>query len=86
MDSIDITDTAFSLSVPELNEYVRTDDISITDNATFIYIGLALLGVLLIAVVSYKYHQTKKYDAQDSREIDCTGGFCTMENRNSSHI
>ena len=75
MDSIDITDLDFSLSKPHLNESV------VADYSIFLYIGAAIL-VIFIAMFIYKFYQNKKTSQEDS-ELDCTGGFCTM---NKCHV
>jgi nitric oxide reductase large subunit len=77
MDSIDITDSAFSLNIPEVNEVISFNT---TDNTMYIYIGVTIL-VVLIAIFIYKYYQTKNMSKEYS-EMDCPGGFCTM-NHNS---
>lgn len=80
MDSIDITDSAFTLNIPRVNELINTET---TDYTMFIYIGVAIL-VAFIAMFIYKFYQNKN-TSQDSSEIDCTGGFCTMDS-SSKHI
>jgi hypothetical protein len=82
MDSIDITDSKFSLEMPNMNNGISSD-ITTSDMfggsikpeyTMYIYIGVAiLLGLLFIFY--YKYYQNKK---NKQSEIDCPGGFCSM--------
>jgi hypothetical protein len=79
MDSIDITDSAFSLEVPNVNEVVNEVVIQDmtggkSDYTMFMYIGIAIL-LGLIGMVIYKYYQNKK---NNQSEQDCPGGFCSM--------
>ncbi len=76
MDSIDITDSAFSLNIPNVNEIIPTHIIS-SDYSTYIYIGIASL-ILLIAFFIFKYYQNKKNTQQSNNNLDCPGGFCPM--------
>ena len=70
MDSIDITDSAFSL-----------DNISAGGNTTdytlYIYIGAVIL-LALVGMFVYKFYMNKRNTGND--ESDCPGGFCTMNN------
>jgi uncharacterized membrane protein YukC len=83
MDSIDITDSAFSLDMPDMNNVIQfdstTDFLRGTklpfDNNIFIYIGILVL-VSLIGFFVYNYYQNKKNKQNVSFE-DCPGGFCT---------
>ena len=86
MDSIDITDSAFSLDIPDMNNIIPFDSSTDllggaklpfdTDNNLFIYIGLLLL-VSLVGFFVYNYYQNKKNKQNVSFE-DCPGGFCTI--------
>jgi hypothetical protein len=83
MDSIDITDSTFSLAMPDINNVMSSDIIggSIkTDYNMYMYIGVAIL-IGLIGVFVYKYYKNKK---NNQSEIDCPGGFCTI-NQNNTH-
>jgi hypothetical protein len=68
MDSIDITDSTFSLNIPE-------EITSNNDYTMYIYIGIAIV-VILIAFFAYKSFQNR--NNKDHSNIDCTGGFCNM--------
>lgn len=72
MEAIDITDSAFSLDIPDTNQIIGGS--STTDYTMFIYIGAAIL-VAFIGILIYKFYQNKKNKEQ---ELDCEGGFCTM--------
>lgn len=77
MDSIDITDSAFSLDVPDINEVITTGggiSSDMKDYTMFIYIGAAIL-VVIIGMFIYKFYQNKK---NKEVQFDCEGGFCTM--------
>lgn len=74
MDGIDITDSAFSLDVPSIDNTLSIGGSSSTYYNIFIYIGIAILAAI-IGMFVYKYYQNK-----NSKEEDCPGGFCTMEN------
>lgn len=74
MDNIDITDSAFSLDVSDLNNISSGESI-ITDYTMFIYIGAAIL-IAIISMFIYKFYQNK-INNQDEK---CSGGFCTMGN------
>jgi len=79
MDSIDITDSVFSLDVPDLNQVVGSVDSVISNDYTmYIYIGVAIL-VIIIGMFIFKFYQNKK---REQGLDDCEGGFCTM-NKNS---
>lgn len=76
MNSIDITDSAFSLGITDSNEIVGGT--SGTDYTMFIYIGAAIL-VIFIGMLIYKFYQNKKNN--EDTQLDCEGGFCTMGDR-----
>jgi len=76
MDSIDITDSAFSLEMPDVGKIISTGG-GVKDNTMFIYIGVGIL-VIFIGMFIYKFYMNKK--SNDS-ELDCPGGFCTMDKR-----
>jgi len=77
MDVIDITDSAFSLDVPNILSAGASGS---TDYTMFIYIGAAIL-VAIIGMFIYKFYQNKK-----NQEEDCQGGFCTMEHNPNRQI
>jgi uncharacterized membrane protein YfhO len=75
MDSIDITDSVFSLDVPDLNQVIGSvDDVLSNDYTMYIYIGISIL-VIIIGMFIFKFHQNKKREQSGD---DCEGGFCTM--------
>ena len=79
MDSIDITDSAFSLDVPNLNQVIDSvDGVVSNDYTMYIYIGVAIL-VIVVGMFIFKFYQNKKREQSGD---DCEGGFCTM-NQNS---
>lgn len=79
MDSIDITDSVFSLDVPDLNQVIGSvDDVLSNDYTMYIYIGISIL-VIIIGMFIFKFYQNKKREQSGD---DCEGGFCTM-NQNS---
>ena len=83
MDAIDITDSAFSLGIPDTNNVITTGG-GFQDYTMFIYIGAAIL-VAFIGLFVYKFCMNKKVN--DNQELDCEGGFCTMGDKSStSHI
>ena len=83
MDNIDITDSAFSLDIPNINNVVASDiGGSSNDYTMFIYIGAAIL-VALIGMFIYKFYQNKQ---RNNDNMDCTGGFCNMEKCSKSYI
>ena len=73
MDTIDITDSAFSLDIPDTDAI--TGGTSTYDYTMFIYIGAAIL-VAIIGMFIYKFYQNKKNN--ENSQMDCEGGFCTM--------
>lgn len=73
MESIDITDSAFSLEMPGVNKIIGIHDIK--DYTIFIYIGAAIV-IIFIAMFIYKFHMK----TNSSNQLDCSGGFCTMGN------
>jgi hypothetical protein len=84
IDSIDITDSAFSLDVPEINSIVGGAER--TDYTMFIYIGIAVI-LIAVGVFIYKIYLNKKATQMSE---DCPGGFCTMNeqpdrNHNNSY-
>lgn len=76
MDSIDITDSAFSLDIPDTNQLLGES--STTDYTMFIYISAAIL-IAFIGIFIYKFYQNKK--SNEGSQLDCEGGFCTMGQR-----
>ena len=79
IDSIDITDSAFSLDVPNI---VSGGSDSTTDYTMFIYIGIASI-LLAVGMFIYKIYQNKKVN---NLVEDCPGGFCTInEQPDSQH-
>jgi hypothetical protein len=85
MDSIDITDSAFSLEIPGVNNIIHTGG-NLTDNTMFIYIGAAIL-VAFIGMFVYKFYMNKRTE-NANKNLDCEGGFCNMNDRPTtiSHI
>jgi|SaaInl5LU_22_DNA_1037371.scaffolds.fasta_scaffold118613_1 hypothetical protein len=81
MDSIDVTDSVFSLNVPDLNKVVDGVDNVVNNGYTsYIYIGIFILVV--IGIFAFKYYQNRKSKQYVN---DCEGGFCTMnENPNQN--
>ena len=75
MDNIDITDSAFSLEVPDLNNIISSGESIITDYTMFIYIGAAIL-IAIISMFIYNFYQNKR----NNQDKNCSGGFCTMGN------
>jgi len=73
MDAIDITDSAFSLNMPDINQVISTGGSS-TDYTMYMYIGAAIL-VVIVGLFIYKFYQNKKNNQQ---QLDCEGGFCPM--------
>ncbi len=70
IDSIDITDSAFSLDVPTI---ATGGGDSPTDYTMFIYIGIAVI-VLTVGFFIYKTYRNKKHATVE----DCSGGFCNI--------
>jgi hypothetical protein len=74
IDSIDITDAAFSLNghIPTpVQEAIGVT--GTTDYTMFIYIGVAVI-VLIVGFFIYKTYRTR----QNASAEDCEGGFCNM--------
>lgn len=80
IDSIDITDSAFSLDVPTI---VTSGSDSTTDYTMFIYIGVA---IILFTVGMFVYKIYKNKHVNQTTEEDCSGGFCTMNSESNSQI
>ncbi len=78
MDAIDITDAAFALDTPTINNIIDTTGGGSTDYTMFISIGVAILAAI-VGFFAYRFYQNKN----DQEEKDCPGGFCTMENQPS---
>jgi hypothetical protein len=76
MDAIDITDSAFSLDATDANMIFGGS--SINDYTMFIYIGAAIL-IIIIGMFIYNFYQNKKNSENQGQELDCERGFCTME-------
>lgn len=72
MDSIDITDSTFSLDVPS----IIGGGNNLTDSTIYLYIGAAIL-VAIIGYFVFKFYKNKNSGTAIS-ELDCEGGFCTM--------
>ena len=75
MESIDITDSAFDLGIPNVNTIISRGGAN-SDYTMFIYIGVAIL-IAFIAMFVYKLYSNKY---KKSEQVDCDGGFCTMSN------
>jgi hypothetical protein len=84
MDAIDITDSTFSLGFSDVNNIISGGD-GLKDYTMFIYIGATIL-VAFIALFIYKFYMNNKVN--NNQELDCQGGFCTMNNGppSASHI
>ena len=83
MDSIDITDSAFSLDFTD--NKVLSSDIGgsvQTDYMTYIYIGLAALIILGGVYIFKMYQNNKNKVVLNDESMDCPGGFC-MPNTSS---
>lgn len=82
MDSIDITDSAFSLDIPNLNQLTDNNNITIGgimngDYTIYFYIGIAIIVVIIGLYIFHnftKFYQNKQY-ASSNGEQDCPGGF-----------
>ena len=74
MDSIDITDPAFTL---DTNTVVnKLDDMSnISSTSMIMYIGIVIV-LLFIGMFIYRYYQNKKTNQSNQNVLDCPGGFC----------
>lgn len=76
---IDITDSTFSLNVPEINQViVNSLDGTTPDYNMYIYFGAAILVIFIGILIFYnftKFYQNKK---NEQSGYDCPGGFCTM--------
>lgn len=77
MDSIDIVDNQFSLGTHDIGGGVSSENISVDDSSLYLYIGIGVL-VLFIGIFAYKYYM-KNNTSREKNELDCEGGFCTME-------
>jgi ABC-type anion transport system duplicated permease subunit len=83
MDSIDITDSAFSLDVPDISESLGSlsNDLvggSKSDYTIYIYIGVAILAAIIGFLIYNKFYKNKYNIQQNEKNLDCSGGFCTM--------
>jgi hypothetical protein len=94
MDSIDITDTDFSLEINDMNINQVNSNTDIIGgsgsgsgfdwgsiNQDYIYIGIIIL-LGLIGLFVFNYYQSKK---NNQKELDCPGGFCTI-NQNETNV
>jgi hypothetical protein len=81
MDNIDIIDPTFSLDVSNLNDLISDNDINgLTDDyAIYIYIGIALLVVIIGVFI---FNKITKNNTNQQNEEDCPGGFCVMNQSN----
>ena len=79
MDAIDITDSAFSLEMPGVNEVISVNGMK--DYTMFIYIGAAIV-VVFISMFIYKFYMNKA----TLNQMDCSGGFCTMSNNTDCNV
>ena len=73
MESIDITDSAFTLDIPTANDLIIADGIK--DYTAFIYIGAAIL-IAFIVMFIYKFYINHK--SSNESQLDCSGGFCNI--------
>ena len=79
MDNIDITDSAFSLEMPV--KHLAGGNLSggnSVDNTIFLYIGAAVL-LAFASMFIYKFYMNKH--SNHHNQLDCEGGFCTMNNQ-----
>lgn len=85
MDCIDITDSAFSLNVPNMNNMLTSaGGRSSTNDYMFLYIGIAIL-VALGGMYIFRVYKNKKNGESNENYMDCEGGFCTMNPREKSN-
>lgn len=75
MDSIDITDSTFSLGISDLNQCIGGGINN--DYTMYIYIGISIL-VIVIGIFIFNFYQNKKRNHSEYGEQDCAGGFCTI--------
>ena len=76
MDSIDITDSEFSLDkIPKMNDSLC--GFPIFDYTIYIYISVAVVLTILLLFLTYKYFllRTKKVTFQDKLD-ECYGDKC----------
>jgi hypothetical protein len=72
MDSIDITSSGFSLE----NAYDLNGGSEVVDNKMYIYIGIAILAVV-ISFLIYKFYVNKKKQVTFQDKLDeCYDGVC----------
>lgn len=81
MDSIDIIDPAFSLDSNDIIGESKTSlipDFGIEKyNYNLIYIGIAAI-LFLVGLFVFKYYQNRKNNNINKNNLDCEGGFCTI--------
>lgn len=77
MDSIDITDSNFSLDIPDKTIFSAVGGDSFINYSNYIYIGI-LIVVAFIGLYVYKYFYNKKNE-NNVDNLDCPGGFCNFD-------
>jgi uncharacterized membrane protein YukC len=82
MDTIDITSAEFSLgNLPHVGEAISNSldiDISKMDYTLYIYIGIAILGLIIIVYLIYRFYIRKEKHVTFQEKLD----ECYGENRN----
>ena len=89
MDSIDITDSTFSLEMPEtlsnipdVNTIISSGGSTLSNYSMFFYVGIAIL-VGLIGMFVYKFSQNKK-SVQYDDNVYCEDEVCPVFPRRQS--
>jgi len=78
MDSIDITDSAFSLDVSDVVGDIGSSNMDTNDYTMYLYIGAAILVIMIGTYIFNIYKKNRVNNNDNNDNNDCVGGFCTI--------
>lgn len=88
MESIDITDSTFTLNIPEnmdmdMGSKLNMDTLQNSFSNTFLdnYMMIIFIGLFCIGIFIYKYYHKKNPNTEN---MDCPGGFCNMRKNDTN--
>lgn len=87
MDSIDITDSAFSLDVSDVvGDIIGSSNMDTNDYTMYLYIGAAILVIIIGTYIFNIYKKNRLNNNDNNDNIDCTAGFCMMNQQRPREI
>jgi hypothetical protein len=98
MESIDITDSTFTLNIPEnmdidmdIGSKLNMDTLHNSFSNTFLdnYMMIIFIGLFCIGMIVYKYYYRRNTNTENNymdanENMDCPGGFCNMRKNDTT--